>query len=174
MKVIGRILLALVMIVVAAVGAAYLDGMTLPVNHSTTVRGVVNAPPEQVFARITDVAHGNTWRPAVKSVTMLPPDEGRDHWIEDLGHNTTMKFLATRTDPPVRREVLLDDPGASYGGTWVYQLSPGPTPDTTAVRITENGFIDPPLYRFVMAHIFGMSHNQDIYLSNLQTSFSGH
>jgi len=30
-----------------------------------------------------------------------------------------MTFLATRTEAPSRRDVLLDDPNASYGGTWI-------------------------------------------------------
>lgn len=173
MKVVVGILVVLVSLILLVLGIAYLDGSTLPVDHSITVTGLVPAPPEQVFARIVDVAHGNTWRPQVKSVIVLPPDNGRDHWVEDFGHGTTMPFLAIRTDVPTRREVLLDDRSAPFGGTWVYQLSPGPSPNSTSLRITENGYINPPIYRFVMAHMRGMTHNQEVYLSDLQRSFSG-
>ena len=178
MKTLGRAILVLIAIVALIIAVAYIDGRTLPENHSVSITGTVPAAPADVFARIVDFAHGNTWRPEVKAVTVLAPDNGRDHWIEDIGHGQTMSFLATRTDPPsgsdagARREVLLDDPNASYGGTWVYELTPGSSPNTTTLRITETGFIHPPIYRFVMAHVFGPTKNLDAYMKDIQTSFN--
>ena len=145
-------------------------GARLPVNHTVSVSGVVSAPPDKVFARIADVANGAAWRPAVKSVSLLASDQGRDHWVELLGHGQTMTFLAIRTEPPARREVRLDDPNATYGGTWTYELSPGPEPATTTLRITETGFIKPPIYRFIMAHLMGPTHNLDQYMKDIQAA----
>ena len=173
MKTLLPILLSLVALVILIVVIAYADGASLPVNHSASVSGVVNAAPDKVFARITDIANGPAWRPQVKSVDVLPPDEGRDHWVENLGHGTKMDFLATRTETPIRRDVLLQDPGTAYGGTWTYELSPGPEANTTALKITETGFIKPPLYRFVMHHVMGITANLDTYLKNMQNSFKG-
>ncbi|MGD0799209.1 MAG: SRPBCC family protein [Acidobacteriaceae bacterium] len=174
MKIVVRILVVLVVVAFLAGGIAYLDGSTLPVNHSVSVTGVVQAPPDKVFAIIADVANGASWRPALKSVTMLPPQDGpggkEDHWTEDLGHGQKMTFLAIHTAPPIRRDVLLDDPNASYGGTWIYELTPGPTPGATTLHITEAGFIHPPIYRFMMAHIFGPTHNLDEYMKNIQAA----
>ena len=102
MKVFGIILLALL---VVGAGLVYADGARMSVNHSVSVTGVVAAPQEKVFALITDVKNGYVWRPEVKSVTTLEPDKGRDHWVEHLAHGQYMTFLATRTDPPNRREV---------------------------------------------------------------------
>ncbi len=166
MKVLGFILLVFVLAGIII----YIVGTRLPVNHSVSVTGDIAAPPDKVFALIANVANGVVWRPAVKSVTMLPPDQGRDHWLESLGHGQTMTFVAIRTQPPTRRDVRLDDPNASYGGTWTYELSPGPLPDTTTLRITETGFIKPPIYRFVMAHVFGPTRNLDQYMKDIQTA----
>jgi hypothetical protein len=166
MKVFGIILLVLA---VAGV-AVYVDGARLPYDHSVSVTGVVAAPPEKVFKLITDVANGPSWRPAVKSVTTLQHDNGRDHWVEYLAHGQYMTFLATRTEAPTRRDVQLDEPSASYGGTWIYELSPGPDPATTTLRITENGFIKPPLYRFVMVRIMGPTRNLDEYMKDIQAA----
>ena len=166
MKVFGIILL---IVVLAGVGV-YVDGARLPYDHSVSVTGVVNAPPEKVFALITDVANGSDWRPGVKSVTLLQPDQGRDRWVEHLKFGQFMTFLALRTEPPMRRAVKLDDPKASYGGTWTYELSPGPTPDTTTLRITETGYIKPPLYRFVMTHVMGPAYNLNVYLRDIQAA----
>ena len=173
MKILLRIALTLVFIlaIIGVLGIiAYADGSTLPVDHTVSVTGTIPASPEKVFARITNIVDAPSWRHAVKAVTILPPDQGRDHWIEDLGHGQTMTFLALRTDNPTRRVVLLDVPNATYGGTWVYELSPGPTPNTTTLTITETGFINPPLYRFMMQHLFGMTHNLDQYLSAMRAA----
>jgi len=168
MKVFGFILLFLVLTVVTV----YVDGIRLPYNHTVSVTGVVAAPPEKVFALITNVAKGVDWRPAVKSVTVLEPDQGRDHWIEHLDYGQLMTFLAIRTEPPMRRDVQLDDSKATSGGTWTYELSPGPKPATTTLRITETGFIKPPIYRFIMARVIGPTHNLDQYMTDLQAAAS--
>jgi hypothetical protein len=81
-----------------------------------------------------------------------------------------MTFLAVRTEAPKRRDVQLDEPRASYGGTWTYELSPGPTPDSTTLQITETGFIRPAIYRFVMVHIIGPTHNLDVYMKDIQAA----
>jgi len=81
-----------------------------------------------------------------------------------------MTFLAVRTDVPTRREVQLEDTRAAYGGTWVYELLPGPSPTTTTLRITETGFIKPPVYRFVMTHVFGPTRNLDEYMNDIQAA----
>jgi hypothetical protein len=172
MRTLIRIGLSFVALIVLVVAVAYLDGMTLPVNHTTTITGTVAAPPAKVFALIANPAAGPIWRPAVKSVQVLAPVYGPqgdlDHWTEDLGHGQTMTFLAVRNNPPTRRDVLLDIPGASYGGTWTYEIAPGPTPNTTTLKITETGFINPPLYRFMMHHVIGMTHNLDVYMKDMQ------
>jgi hypothetical protein len=168
MKVFGIILILLVL---AGVGV-YVDGARLPYDHSVSVTGVVAAPPDKVFALITNVAKGSDWRPAVKSVTLLQPDQGRDHWVEHLKYGQFMTFLAVRTEPPMRRDVKLEDPKASYGGTWTYELSPGPDAGTTTLHITETGFIKPPIYRFAMAHVIGPTHNLDQYMTDIQAAAS--
>jgi uncharacterized membrane protein len=174
LRVIALTLICLIAILGIVGGIAYLGGSRLPVEHTASVTGTIDAPPARVFARIADIAIAPTWRPAVKAVQILPPDNGRDHWIEDLGHGNTMTFLAMRTEPPLspaqtgRREVLLDVPGAAYGGTWTYEVRPGPASNTTSLTITEAGFIHPPIYRFMMVHVIGPTHNLDEYLKNLR------
>jgi hypothetical protein len=162
--------LVVLILLIAGGAAVYADGAKQPVDHSVSVTGVVEAPQQKVFSIITDVADGARWRPAVKSVTVLQKDNNRDHWVEHLNHGQFMTFLATRTDPPFRRDVLLDDPKASYGGTWSYEVSPGPSPDTTTLKITETGFIRPPLYRFIMVHVFGLTHNLNTYMKDIQAA----
>ncbi len=166
---------ALLTLLILAVSVILVVGALQPINHSTTVTGTIDAPPAQVFALITNIAAAPKWRHAVRSVQLLPPDNGRDRWVETLDHNQKMSFLALRTDLPsaegnALRQVRLNDPEASYGGTWTYQLTPGPTPTTTVLQITEDGFIKPWLYRFMMAHVMGMTRNLDQYMHDLQAA----
>jgi hypothetical protein len=179
MRFLVRAFLALVVLVAAVLAVAYGVGATLPVDHTTSITGTVRAAPEKVFGLITNVAAGAAWRTGVKGVQVLPPEPDpngpQDHWIEDLGHGTTMNFLAVRTQPltpqgQARRDVLLSDPGAAYGGTWTYELAPGSSPAETILTITETGFIRPPVYRFVMAHVLGMTKNLDQYMSDVKAA----
>ncbi len=160
-------------VLVTAGIVCYGIGASLPVEHTATVTGVVEAPPAKVFAIITNVGAGASWRSQVKSVQVLPPDAGRDHWVETLGRGQTMSFLASNTQPPTsdgraERVVQLTDPRAAYGGTWTYTLTPAPNPSQTILQITEQGFINPPIYRFMMVHVMGMTANLDQYLHDIQ------
>ena len=166
MKVLGIVVLVLLI----AGGLIYADGARMPATHSVSVTGVVQAPPEKVFGLITDVKNGDNWRPEVKSVTTLAPDHGRDHWVEHLAYHQYMTFLAVDTVPTTLRRVKLDDPKAAYRGTWTYELAPGPTAESTTVKITEDGYINPPMYRFVMARVMGPTKNLDTYMKNLQAA----
>jgi hypothetical protein len=168
MKVLGIIVLLLLV----AGGLIYADGARMPATHSISVTGTVAAPPEKVFALITDVKDGDRWRPEVKSVTTLDPDHGRDHWVEHLAYHQYMTFLAVQTVPPTMRRVKLDDPKAAYGGIWTYELAPGPAPSTTTLKITEDGYINPPMYRFMMAHVLGPTKNLDDYMRDIQAAAS--
>jgi uncharacterized protein YndB with AHSA1/START domain len=172
MKILLRVLVAIIAVALVVGAIAYGIGSTLPVNHTVSVTGIIPAPPAKVFARIVDVANGATWRPEIKSVKVLPPNNGRDAWVEDVGHGQTMAFLAVATDAPSRREVTLDDPSATYGGTWLYELSPGPSSDQTTLTITETGYVRPPFYRFMMAHIMGPTYNLDHYMADMKVAAS--
>jgi len=175
MKILLRVVLSIVALIAVVALTAFAIGATMPVDHSASVSGTVAAPPEKVFALITDIANGPKWRPEVKSVQILPKDNTRDAWVEDLGSGQTMKFLAVTTAPPDAnghgvRAVKLDDPGAMYGGVWTYELTPGPSPNTTTLQITEKGYINPPIYRFVMKYVFGMTKNLDDYMKHIQAA----
>jgi len=166
MKIFGIIVLVLLV----AGGLVYADGARLPSTHIVSVTGVVAAPPEKVFGLITDVKDAANWRPQVKSVTTLGADHGRDRWVEHYAYHQYMPFLALQTVPPALRQVKLDDPRAAYGGTWTYDLSPGPDPSSTTLKITEDGYINPPVYRFMMAHVMGPSKNLDDYMKDIQAA----
>ena len=173
MKILLRIVLSVIGLVAFVALGAFAIGATMPVDHSVSVTGTVDAAPAKVFAKITNIAAGPSWRPEVQSVEVLPKDNSRDAWVEDLGHGVKMKFLAITTVPPDEtghaiRKVKLDDD--SYGGAWTYEVSPGATPNTTNLKITEDGYFNPPIYRFMMKYVFGPTKNLDDYLHHMQAA----
>lgn len=172
MKLLLRILLGLFLCLLAVLAVAWIDGATLPLNHSASVTGTVAGTPDAVFAKIADVPGQPSFRPQVHSVQVLDATPGHERWIEDLGHGQKMQFQTVRSEPSTRRDVKLDDPGASYGGTWVYELKPGDVAGSTTLTITENGYIKPPIYRFLMQHVLGMKLNLNIYMKNIQAAFT--
>ncbi len=170
-----RLAIFAVVTIAAVVAAAWSLGSKMPVEHMVSESQVINASPAAVFARITDIAHAPSWRHEVKAVTVLESDNGEDRWVEDLGHGMTMTFTAIKTEPltavgSARREVMLNDPEASYSGTWIYVVSPGPTAGTTTLSITELGYIHPPLYRFLMNKVLGPLKNIDQYFSDMKAA----
>ncbi len=175
MRIILRILLGLVLIAGVIGVVVYALGARLPVDHVATISGTVEATPAKVFSLITDIASDPKWRKDVKSVAMLSRAPGYERWIEILGDGSKMEFHAVRTVPPgpdghATREVELE--GTSYGGTWTYSISPGPTPNETALQITERAFVHPPIYRFMMVYIFGITSNLKQYLHDIEAASS--
>jgi hypothetical protein len=169
MRWIKRITLGLVVFLILIFSIAWLRGSSLPVHHATTVVGEVNGPPEKVWALITTVPAQPTWRTGLVSIEPLAPSEGgKEHWREHLEHNQTMDFIADETVPASRRVVRLDLPNGSYTGSWIYELTPGATPTTTHVSITEDGNIYPAIYRTLMNDVIGMKSNLNQYLTDLQ------
>ena len=171
MKTFLLVLLLLAVLLVVAVAIVYAIGARLPVTHSVSVTGIVPASPARTLAIISNVGDGAAWRSEVKSVKVLPPEDGKDHWIEDLGRGMKMDFVATGTQPlsadgHAVRTIFLKDP--NYGGTWTYDVSHGPSPNQTTLKITEDGFIHSPIYRFAMAHFFGPTRNLKIYIKDIQ------
>jgi uncharacterized protein YndB with AHSA1/START domain len=168
MRWIKRITLGLVVLLILVFSIAWLRGSSLPVHHTTTVVGEVNASPEKVWALITTVSAQPTWRTGLISIEPLPAEAGKEHWREHLAHNQTMDFIADETVPTTRRVVRLDLPNGSYTGSWIYELTSGATPSTSHVSITEDGNIYPAIYRTLMHDVIGMKSNLNQYLTDLQ------
>jgi len=89
MKIFGRIAVILLIVLVVAGVLAYADGASLPVNHSVSVTGTVQAPPEKVFAIIANVANG---------VPGVPPSSP-----SPSSHRTTIATIGLKTSATARR-----------------------------------------------------------------------
>jgi uncharacterized protein YndB with AHSA1/START domain len=158
--------LVLIAVVIAAIGAM------LPVQHVASRSAALAASPETVWRLITDVDGFPKWRPEVKSVERLPDRDGRAVWVEDTSSGR-ITLAVDRAEPPGLLVLRIADPDLPFGGTWTYELSPDGS--GTVLRITENGEVYNPVFRFVSRFVFGHEGTIAGYLAALEkrTSSAG-
>ena len=116
--VIGLVLAALVAIIVAI-------GFMVPTSHVATRTASVPSTCETVFAAITDVERFPSWRGDVKRIERLPDREGRAVWVEE-GSSGRMTLAVEHMDRLTWLVTRIADPDLPFGGTWTYNLQPGP------------------------------------------------
>ena len=59
--------------------------------------------------------------------------------------------------------------GDAFGGTWTFVLTPNGD-NATNVQITEDGYVRPRIFRFLMVHVFGTTSTLNQYLMDLQAA----
>ena len=149
---------ALVGVVLAVVGI----GAALPRDHVAARAARLSAPPERVWALLTDVAAYPRWRGDVTAVELLPPRDGRVAWRETSRHGR-ITFERVDAEPPHRLITRIVDDGLPFGGQWEYDLAPDG--DGTRLVVTERGAVYNPL--FMSRFVFGHTATLDAYLRAL-------
>lgn len=159
-----KIALYVVAGLVALVLIVAVIGYMLPMKHSASSERTVSGSPDQVYALISTPADFPKWRSDVKTVEILPDVDGKPRFREN---GTTGPILMEITEQvPGRRLVTrIADPELAFGGTWTFVLTPAP--GGTTLRITEDGEIYNPLFRFMARFVFGYTATQERYLDAL-------
>jgi uncharacterized protein YndB with AHSA1/START domain len=150
----------------AAIAILWLIGALLPRSHHATSRIRLMHPPAMVFAVLRNQAEVPGWWPEVKRV---PDQVGQERWRQTLGNGFTMTLIVAESEPPLRLRTVIDaEPGAAFGGAWIYQLTPAG--EGTEVEITEEGWIASAFFR-VLARLMGPHRTLDSYLTALARRF---
>ena len=151
--------------IAAALAVAALIGWRLPRSHRASREQIMVATPESIWAAITDVEAFPSWRTDVKKVQRLPDREGRRAWVED-GGSGKITFVVERSDAPRLLVTRIADPDLPFGGTWTYEITPAAR--GTQLRITEDGEIYNPVFRFMARFVFGYEGTMASYLTALE------
>ena len=151
------------------VGIAALIGSRLPQAHVASREAQLPAPPTAVWDAITDIDGYSTWRRDVSRVEHLPDRAVKKTWVEH-GRNGRITFTVDRAEPPRLLAVRIADPDLPFGGTWTYEISP--VPDGTALKITEQGEVYSPIFRFMSRFVFGHEATMTTYLTALEKRFT--
>lgn len=155
MYVLGAVLVSALMVVSI--------GYALPQGHVASVEALVSAPPERVFARISDPATYREWRKDVTNVELLNAQPLT--WRETAGGDT-VTFEVVENRPLQRFVVRIADPDLPFGGTWTYELRPEGT--GTKLVITERGEVYNPVFRFVSRFFMSQTATMQKFVDALQ------
>ena len=159
-------LVALVLVIVAV-------GAMLPVKHTASRQVKLHQPPEKVFALINDPATFPAWRGKVKGskeikVEILPEKNGH-RMFRETGADGTILYEVMTVENNKRLVTRIADPSLPFGGKWTYEMLPAG--DSTTLRITEDGEVYNPVFRFVSRFIFGHSATIEEYLRDVSKRF---
>jgi uncharacterized protein YndB with AHSA1/START domain len=154
--------LAAILVLVAIVGALQ------PVAHAVARRIRLHQPAALVFATITDVAAAPQWRKDLRSVSLLPPQDGRRCYREVSGFGP-IDFRVEHEDPGKQLITRIVTPKSPFGGTWTFALAP--SGDGTELTITENGEVYNVIFRALSRFVFGHTTTIDAYLTSLAIKF---
>jgi uncharacterized protein YndB with AHSA1/START domain len=145
-------------------------GWSLPVRHRVSRRAAYAAPPDAVYGAITNVSDFPQWRSKVKSVEEEAPVGGKRTFRERDAHGTIL-YVVDEATPARRLVTRIADKTLPFGGTWTYELSP--EGQRTALRITEDGEVYNPLFRFMSRFVLGHTATIDTYLADLGRKLGG-
>lgn len=160
-----RIALIVPAVLVGLVLLVTLIGWTLPVKHRVTREAVLTVPAETLFALIATPLDFPKWRTGVKSVEILPSVGGLPSWVEHSSDGN-ITFAVTRSVPGVELVTTIADKRLPFGGSWTYELIPAGA--LTTLRITEDGEVYNPIFRFLSRFVFGHAATIERYLKDVQ------
>jgi Polyketide cyclase / dehydrase and lipid transport len=145
--------------------AATVLGSLLPKRHLASRSATYRATPEQIYALI---AGPQNWRPDLLRSEAVPDVNGRELVRETTrdGKTVTYEVLDRIPNRSIRRRIIT--PNLPYSGTWTYSLD-ARGQDTT-LRISEDGEVYNPVFRFVSRFVLGHTHTIDSYLRALGKS----
>jgi hypothetical protein len=155
------LLLALPFLLVAVFA---LLGSFLPRQHEARRQAVFHRTPAELFALARDFANAPAWRTGLKSVELLPPRDGHPSYRETAGHRA-LTYVVLEEKPGEKLVVKIADDDLPFGGSWTYEFSA--IADGCRVRITEDGEVKNPVFRFLSRFVFGYNTTIDVYLRDL-------
>ncbi len=159
-----KIIFLVVGLLAGVVALIWIVGALLPREHKATRSARFATTPEQLFSLVTDVPSFPSWRTGVSSIDELPPVNDKTRWREHTSDGKVVYELSEMVSPSrVVTTIVSDD--LPYGGKWVITFEPDGT--GTKMRVTEEGFVNPPPFRFLARFIFGHTSTMERYLKDM-------
>ncbi|MBS1708544.1 MAG: SRPBCC family protein [Armatimonadetes bacterium] len=152
--------------IVTAVLVVLAAGSMLPESHQASVNRRLAASPEAVWAALTDLEGQVHWRKDLQSIKVLGQDPVR--WVETMKMGE-VPMRIDRTEAPALLVTRIDSDDLPFGGTWTFNVAPDG--QGSNVTITEDGFVKPPLFRFLSKYVFGHDKTLNGFADSLVSKF---
>jgi uncharacterized protein YndB with AHSA1/START domain len=156
-------------IIVALALCVVAMGAALPRQHVVSRQVMYHRPPEAIWQAIMDYEKFPSWIKGVARVETFKSPDGHPGWTEVLSSGMRIPLEITTQDPPRRLVTRIADPKLPWGGTWTTEITP--VPGGSAMRITEDGYVNNPLFRFLSRFVFGYTDTLDSYMKSLGGKF---
>lgn len=161
-----KILLISASALFAIIAISVVVGFLLPKRHIATRSAFIAQPCADVFKLISGPP---VWRDDVSGWKELPPTDGLYTWNETTKNGDMITYQRVRSEPPHVLVTRIADPSLPYGGTWTLafeEINGG-----TLLRITEDGEVRNPIFRFMSRFVFGHASTIEKYLTNLSAHY---
>lgn len=158
-------ILLLMGLIVSLIVAMLVGGMVTPRKHVTSRVMQLQAAPERVWEKISNVAEYAEWRDDVMSVDARTDGNGVLTWTEIGGKS--LSYAAVTNEPPHRFTSRITDEDLGYSGEWQFVLTPSGT--GTRLVITEHGEVPNPVMRFI-GSLIGHAGSIERYMRHLALS----
>jgi uncharacterized protein YndB with AHSA1/START domain len=165
-----RYLVMAVVGLVVVLAMVLLVGSYLPVKHQVTREATFRATPAQLFALIRNVDDYPSWQKSVSKIEVLPDVDGKQR-MRETNRGQAITYELRDIVPNQRMVSRIVDDKLPFGGSWTYELIPGQSADATTLRITENGEVYNPVFRFVSRFVMGHASTIDKYLEAVATRY---
>lgn len=163
-----------IILVALVVGGVWFYGRGLPREHTIKSSIILaTAKPDSVFNVMRRVGNYPQWWSDVRSVRALK-GRRRESWEQNMLTSGLVSMEVTSISPPGRMVTTIipneeeAEEEQKWGGTWKYDVFQSPA--GIEVVITEDGWVDPPLYRVYMK-MRGEHRTVDSFLSSLAAHF---
>ena len=153
-------------VLIGIVAAIAVIGAILPTAHVASRSSRFKQPPQAIWDVITGPPD---WRPDIRGIEELPPRDGHRVWKEIDRHGRSVTFERVEENPPARLVTRIADPKLPFGGAWTYEITP--EPGGCVFKITENGEIYNPIFRFVARFVSGYTGSMETYFKALHAKF---
>lgn len=142
-----------------------LAGLTIPKAHRASRTTTLAAPPEGVFAIVSDFIRYPEWRSDVKSM-VVDGQGGVGTMVYEEGSHGPIPYRVEAHEPPSRLVLRIADPSLPFSGAWTYALRSSGA--GTELTLTEDGEISNPIFRVMQKLFFSPYDTIDTYLADLE------
>jgi hypothetical protein len=155
-----------VVILIGIVALVAAIGAMLPRAHVASRSSRFRQPPQAVWEAITGPPD---WRPDVSAFERLAPREGHRAWKETDKHGQAIAYESVEEVPPSRLVTRIASTNLPFGGSWTHEIAPDA--GGCVLKITEDGEIYNPIFRFMARFVLGYHGSIDTYIKALHAKF---